>query len=354
MKSPSLTFRSASIRSGIPIPEIENLVNGGYFKTTKCAFETLIDLDSFDTYLANRDTQEAVLKNSKPTTVKKSINTKETVDGLHGRSIDKIERYDWRVKNEMGKFTLIDKKDLLINERYQRSAEKNRVLSIARCFDWISFGVLAIAHREGKYHVMDGQHRLLAALMRSDIQLVPCMVYETASPTTEEEGFISTNTSRKAVATIDVFKAKLVAKDEEALQIDKAFKSYGITLNKYACKAKDLKSIAVCFRMFRDDKIRFEQTLSLASELSTSKPIHEKILEGLFYISKYSTTPLTNQKLRNRILKCGYDDLIGGANEAAAYYQHGGAKVWAQGMIKKLNRNLKEANQFKLRTDVGA
>jgi hypothetical protein len=349
-----ITFELASIISRISIEELESLTKQGYFKTNKIGSETLIDLDSFDTYLANKDEQKIKTNKTNKIVGKPKLHLKETVLSPTGKEVDKIDRYGWTVENKMGKFALIDKSELSVNEDYQRAADKRRIFTIARNFDWISFGALAVAHRDGKYHVMDGQHRYLAAMIRSDIPKVPCMVYETESPVVEAEGFISTNTSRKAVATIDIFKAKLIANDEEAKQIDKLLKFNGITLNKNANKAKDLKSIAACFRMFRDNKSHFEQVLSLASELSIDKPIHEKILEGLFYISKYSTTPLTNERFRKKILKCGYDDLIIGANDAAVYYQRGGARVWAFGMMKKLNRNQKEDYKFKLKTDVEA
>lgn len=47
---------------------------------------------------------------------------------------------------------------------------------------------------------------------------------------------------------------------------------------------------------------------------------------------------LTDSRWRERVLQAGYERLLQAAGSAAAYHARGGAKVWADGMLKEMNK----------------
>src|SRR5689334_6103185 len=78
-------------------------------------------------------------------------------------------------RDRPGEFAMIDKTKLNVDLSYQRKTTKSRVDKIREEWSWIAFGAVSVALRgDGEWFVMDGQHRVLAAMMRDDIKEVPC------------------------------------------------------------------------------------------------------------------------------------------------------------------------------------
>jgi len=86
----------------------------------------------------------------------------------------KIERYGWTVQDGQGELRLISKHDLAVDyASYQRIANNAKTLVLARDWSWIACGALIVASRGGALHVVDGGHRLVAAMKRDDITMLP-------------------------------------------------------------------------------------------------------------------------------------------------------------------------------------
>src|SRR5438067_11762005 len=100
------------------------------------------------------------------------------------------------IQGKPGRLIELRKTDIRIPHEYQRDLLKPRAAKIAREFDWFQFGVLIIAHRNGEYFVVDGEHRLTAALSLEELDLLPCMLYDFDGPLHEAEIFIKLQVSR--------------------------------------------------------------------------------------------------------------------------------------------------------------
>ena len=126
------------------------------------------------------------------------LNDEQTAQGL-----DKVSRYNWTMRNVPGQFLMIPKTDLEVDAAYQRNRiNQRRVDALTRTWDWIACGCLVVALRDdNKWFVVDGQHRKLAADQRSDIQELPCLVFETGTRREEAVSFLAINQGRVGVAT---------------------------------------------------------------------------------------------------------------------------------------------------------
>src|SRR4051794_31726791 len=90
------------------------------------------------------------------------------------RGTDKIRQYGWTADNVPGKLIYLPKESLQVDPTYQRPLNDRKRLRIASAFNWAAFGVLICARRpDGTIWVIDGQHRLSAAMSRSDVRDVP-------------------------------------------------------------------------------------------------------------------------------------------------------------------------------------
>lgn len=113
--------------------------------------------------------------------------------------------------------------ELAIDATYQRSIQTARsqalIRRIAQHWNWDLCQPLVVSRRDGNLFVIDGQHRLEAARLRSDILQLPCVVVEYSSAVDEAANFVHLNQQRRALSRIDVFKAAQASEDPQALGI---------------------------------------------------------------------------------------------------------------------------------------
>lgn len=277
-----------------------------------------------------------------------AINPRETLRQFgrsSGVATSKIDRYKWTVKDDPGALKLLHKTDLKIHPSYQRHAAGKKVVDIASSWSWIACGAIVVADRGGEFWVIDGQHRVLAAKNRADIDLLPCVVFATESVAQEAQGFLDLNTQRKAMSSIDRFRALLVAGNDIAIFVDSEFKRLGIVANNSGHGTRNIKSVGLCMTMAQIDKEMFSDTLSLVALICADCPIKERLLSGLGYIRQ--KVGAIDGKLHKRIVDIGQDRLNQGAMRAAAFYKRGGAKVFATGMLEEINKGLQKRYAFK-------
>jgi hypothetical protein len=255
---------------------------------------------------------------------------------------DKVARYGWTVTSDKGRFRELDKRLLQVNPEYQREAFKAKQLELASNWSWIACGVLTVAHRDGLYWVVDGQHRKLAADRRSDIQALPCLVFDVLDVKDEARAFLATNTNRKPVTAMGKFKALTIAGDEAARLVDDVIKSCGLRLATASKEVGDFKAVAWALSAAKDDPQTFVSVMRLASDLALAErtPVHHHIVKGLQYINSRIDGGIDAKRFNDRAMKVGMAALHRGAISAGEYYSAGGSRVYALGMMEVLNKGL--------------
>lgn len=264
------------------------------------------------------------------------------------KKIDKVKRYNWVPLNKMGELCWVNKHDLFVEHSYQRNVDSSKAVNIARDFDWIAFGAILVSRREGGLHVMDGQHRLEAALRRDDISVVPCVVFETMAIEEEAKGFIEINTNRKPLPYFDKHRALVVAGDETAIFVQQVIEEFGGHLTSTSTKAGGIKCLKACYLAANESRQSFRTVIAIALELSIADDtfVNERLFGGLLYIHKNMTGGLNDKKLVDRLKQKGAKTLLEGASRACAFYAKGGANVWAEGILNEVNKGLHKRFTF--------
>ncbi len=259
--------------------------------------------------------------------------------------VDKVSRYGWTTKDEMGRICMLEKEVLAIDSSYQRELLQTKVMEIAGKWSWVACGAVLVGHRQGRYFVIDGQHRVAAALKRSDIRQLPCVVFETVDVQQEARGFINSNKNRKPISAFAAHKALVCAGDEAAIYVQKTLDQLGLTLAQPAQKVGTIRSIGWCNRRAAENKETFFLVMSLVAEISTAAnlPLHECLLEGLFVLHKKHDVGLHDKRLVDRIKDRGAANLIDGAKRASAFYGKGNSAglSWMKGILTELNKGLR-------------
>jgi hypothetical protein len=272
----------------------------------------------------------------------------ELTEQSHSPKMTKIERYGWIVKDTPGVMMLIDKQELRVNHEYQRQIVASKVTDMSACWSWVACGTITVGMRDGAAWVLDGQHRVAAAKRRADITNLPCIVFDLDSVEDEAKGFLSSNRLRGQMTSVDHFRAELVAGNAVAKLFNDVCNDLDLVVTSSNPGPGAIKSAAWGMRRFGEDAAIARTTLELASEIAKdgNMPVPEILLEGLWYIHHNSDASIEDAKVRQRIKKIGARLLLRSAQESAAFFSRGGAKVWAHGMLQAINKGLQRKYKF--------
>jgi hypothetical protein len=117
---------------------------------------------------------------------------------------------------------------VFVDNNYQRALKPTLVDKILRRFSWAKFGAIVVSHQpDGRYSVVEGQHRLKAAELHPEIAEVPAVVVSHEDVAGEAQSFLAINRDRMAVTSVEQYWAGLTAGDETALAVSKVLHSAG-------------------------------------------------------------------------------------------------------------------------------
>lgn len=130
----------------------------------------------------------------------------------------------------------IEVENLSTDSSFNRPLNMARVQKIADEFDPDAFGALIISSRnDGRKVILDGQHRAAAVLyMQWKGQKLPCYVYYGLTIEREAELFAVMNGDRVRPLPYDLFKARVVAKNEDAVAVNNAVEALGLHVSDHA------------------------------------------------------------------------------------------------------------------------
>lgn len=125
---------------------------------------------------------------------------------------------------------------LAVDPAYQRSvdneASQRLITRIARDWDWDLCQPLVVSRRpDGSQWIVDGQHRLAAAVLRGDIEQLPCFICNYPDAATEAQRFVDFNRNRKALKPLDLWHAAVAAQDPDATRIVALLDAVGLSIH---------------------------------------------------------------------------------------------------------------------------
>lgn len=107
-----------------------------------------------------------------------------------------------------------------VDHNYQREIKPNIVAKILRKFSWSHFGCVSLAEQaDGTFTVLDGQHRLAAAIAHPRISEIPASVIRASGVSEEATIFLGVNTNRTAVTTVERYWAGIEAGDAGLIRV---------------------------------------------------------------------------------------------------------------------------------------
>ena len=140
----------------------------------------------------------------------------------------------YRDPGEVPVIDWLDKSLVDVDPAYQRGLDEGRVQKILDWFAWNSFGAIVVAPAgEGRYHAIDGQHRLQAAKRHPKVSLLPAVIITGRGLVAEAETFVNVNAARKNVSPLELYWASLAAEDPEAVTVKQVTGRAGVKVLRY-------------------------------------------------------------------------------------------------------------------------
>lgn len=263
----------------------------------------------------------------------------------------KIDRYKWAHADRPGQFQLISKHQLSVDHEYQRDPTgQAKILRFARDFSWPHFGALIVARRasDNSLWVVDGQHRLLAALKRTDVDLVPCMIFESSGIVNEAATFLGINGTRASVSAVSKFRALIAMGDPVALHVQSLLAKAGRVASS-SNGATTVSCVSLMCKLQRSQPEILARLWPVVSSVCRGTHVHDRLLDTLMYIERrIAPTSLCEPKWQDRLHRAGPVAILQEISAASALYKRGGVRVWAMGVVGLLNKGMRSGGRLQM------
>lgn len=257
--------------------------------------------------------------------------------------VNKLNKYSKRIGT-------LKVKDLII-DNYQRQLRVSNVNKIVRNFNPVGFGLLQVSHRDGKYFVFDGQHRLEAA-KRLKMVTVECLVYEGMSYEDEANAWKYFNGSSTKPTQLDKAKVELITGDPEAMALDDCVNKTGLYID-YENQGSNgsIGAYKTLKKVFSDHgEMNLMKTLAILKRAFgiERKAFQESTIFGVSnFIVEYSTNEKYDEKwLIKRLEETGVDPLINMINQSKKMFNTTKKEAATSVLLQIYNKNKLKSNKL--------
>lgn len=165
------------------------------------------------------------------------------------------------------KYLKINSRDLLIPEHAQRKFNKLHGDKLAANFTMEKYKPIDVSFRNGKYYVIDGQHRLYAMKKRHDGDCsILCYVHYGMTEYDESMFFLNQLKDTKVILTTDRMRIRHMMGDETVVGMVRGAEAAGFTIDFSNCKANNrITALSALEKVY--DAISYEQYVKMMKTL---------------------------------------------------------------------------------------
>lgn len=234
---------------------------------------------------------------------------------------------------------------------YQRPVNNSRVRQIVNNFNKASIQKPLVSFRDGKYYVIDGQHRI-KALMLLGYEEWTCDVITGLSKKEEAIIWDNFNGNSKPATTIERAYAQLLAGDKRALFIDQIVNETGFEID---YKSTGRAGTIIAYKALQNVEKKYGKQMlqkvlrTIRDTLGTSREaLSGIVIEGLadFYNEKANSEKFKESWLTKRLCEYGIKGLLQKKTLLANSLQLKGKIAITRALIEIYNFNKSYANQI--------
>ena len=235
--------------------------------------------------------------------------------------------------------------DLFMDDDYQRPINKGLQLRITQNFTWHRFGAVTVTKRpDGTLWVVDGKQRSTAAKSLGATE-VPCVIADSTGTPQEAVTFTHINVDRRAVSSIDRFRAAVAARDKLALQIDHDVAHTGYRIAS-AGRGKAVSCVSALIQAYKRNPEAAKRVLVFCcKDVARGEVVKSVLFRGLFEVEllclQSTSKTCTQGAIGKKIATLGQEELIQAAFDASAFTGTNGPRAWSYGMGRAINKRMR-------------
>jgi len=253
---------------------------------------------------------------------------------------------------ERGEFVWQLKHELKIDRAYQRRINDRRVARIANNWSWVACGCLTTNLREdGTTYVIDGGHRLSAAMMLPEIRELPCLTFSLPTPADEAVGFLSLNVERKPIDRVTAHRAELLSGSPRAMLIDELARECGRVFAYTDSHPSTLITcIATMERCAAQDATSLQRVWPVVRDVCRDGPIGGTIVRALWAAERRMPEgqSLSDNRWRRELLRAGARKIEVDVHNAAALSGNRSETTLALGVTNAVNQHIRGHGKLRL------
>lgn len=176
---------------------------------------------------------------------------------------------------------------MTVSGRIQRDLNQSRVEHLLAEFDLDDFGLPVVSWRDGKYYIIDGQHRI-EALKRWlgkgwETQKIECRVFQGLSEKDEADMFDRLN-DVLIVSAFDKFKNRVTAGREVEVAVNRVVQEQGLTIarTRKQTGAACVSSVSSLLKVYtRSDGVVLGRTLRIIRDAWGDVGFEAAVIDGV-------------------------------------------------------------------------
>jgi hypothetical protein len=230
--------------------------------------------------------------------------------------------------------------------KFERALWMHKINDVTNAWrQWMMNGEPIIFEEDG--NLLDGQHRLMAAMKRREITELPCIVFRFKDVAQEARAFLAINTRRKAVSAIDKHRIGGRGGDEEILRANAVLQRAGVSVAKDPKGSDQTKAIVAVKNAIKcsgEDAV--VSVLTILRQVEWSSGIPSTTIRVLCYLRK-NLDGGVDARFVSRLIAMGGDQIQAAENKGAALGGSHGERVRSIGLIEAVNKGLQNRYRFK-------
>lgn len=177
----------------------------------------------------------------------------------------------------------IQKNQLLVDHTYQRPLMSEKVTRVmASRWDPLLVHALWVSQRpDDRYYIIDGQQRHAAAMLRSEVTHLPCIVHRGLTLEEEARIFRDLNDKRSRVKAWDLHRASEAAGDPVALEISAWLASFGLHIGSDGSPGA-IRCVSTLMKCWAKDKAALKRVWPVIMAVSGEHAVEKEVVKMLF------------------------------------------------------------------------
>lgn len=222
----------------------------------------------------------------------------------------------------------------------QRDINQARVDRIAADLDIEQLGSLTVNQRDGKFYVIDGNHRRMALIQHGwGDQQIQCWTYEGLTEEQEAEVFLKLNDTL-AVRAIDRFRVGVVAGREVESDIDRIVRAQGLVVTQDKIPGA-IAAVNTLGRVYaRADAKTLARALGIIRDAYGDAGMEAAVIDGIGHLCQRYNGELNDQDVINKLgnINGGVNGLVNAAQRIRLSTGNAKGQCVAAAAVEVINR----------------